>query len=150
MEEIKLEQEQAEQEQAQTKEQLKTYLEEVRQKQKEAREALMAGKGRLRLEKPFEYMEQEIEELVYDFTELTGMEYADAMDIDASASNAFRSTYKQNLALFAQAAAKQTPGLDMQDILERIGITDAVEGAQLAALFFNASTRAGQMRISKK
>lgn len=131
-------------------EQVKAQLEEIRRKQKESGEALREGKGRLRLEKPIKAMDEDIEELVYDFTELTGMEYADAMDIDPNSINTFRSTYKQNLALFAQAAAKQTPGVDMRDIMEQIGITDAVEGAQLAALFFNASTRAGRLRISRK
>ncbi len=132
------------------KDALKAQLDEIRQKQKESNEALMAGKGRLRLETPITAMDEEITELVYDFTELTGMEYVDAMDTDPNSINTFRSTYKQNLALFAQAAAKQTEGVDMRDIMEQIGVTDAVEGAQLAALFFNASTRAGRLRISKK
>ena len=38
----------------------------------------------------------------------------------------------------------------MRDILERIGMTDALEGIQLAMLFFNSATRAGRMRILKK
>ena len=50
----------------------------------------------------------------------------------------------------AKPGPKQTERLDMQDILSKIGVTDAVEATQLATLFFNASTRAGRLRISKK
>lgn len=125
-------------------------IETLRERRKEASQAMMAGKGVLHLEAPFEYADEEITDLEYDFTALTGMEYVDAMDMESNPNNVFRSTYKQNLALFSQAAAKCTPGVDMRDIMERIGITDAATGAMLASLFFNASTRAGQMRISKK
>lgn len=125
-------------------------IENIRERRKEASQAMVTGKGVLRLENPFEYADEEITELEYDFTILTGMEYVDAMDMESNPNNIFRATYKQNLALFAQAAAKCTRGLDMRDIMERIGITDAQTGAMLASLFFNASTRAGQMRISKK
>ena len=92
----------------------------------------------------------EITELVYDFTEMTGLEYAAAMDNDANAQQIYRITYRQGLALFATAAAKQTEGVDMRDIMEGIGLTDAVEGVQLATSFFAASTRAGRLRITKK
>ncbi|MBQ9407942.1 MAG: hypothetical protein IJU28_00930, partial [Clostridia bacterium] len=68
----------------------------------------------------------------------------------ANSSAYHRITYRQALSLFAKAAAKQTEGVDMEDIVSRIGVTDAVEGVQLATLFFTASTRAGRLRISKK
>lgn len=67
-----------------------------------------------------------------------------------NATGNYRITYRQALSLFAKAAAKQTDRLDMQDIVSQIGVTDAVEGVQLATLFFNASTRAGRLRISKR
>ena len=114
-----------------------------------ANEVMAEGKGRLRLETPIQSGDEEITELVYDFTALTGLEYADAMDSDANATQVFRITYRQGLALFAKAAAKQTNRLDMQDIISKIGMTDAQEGVQLAALFFNASARAARRRISK-
>lgn len=76
------------------------------------------------------------------------MEYTDAMDSDPNAGG-YRLTNRQALALFAKAAAKQTEGPDAKDIMEHIGITDAVEGTQLAMLFFSAAARAGRMRISK-
>ena len=72
------------------------------------------------------------------------------MDSDPNAQQIYRITYRQALALFAKAASKQTDKIDMRDIIERMGMTDAVEAVQLATLFFSASTRAGRMRISKK
>lgn len=125
-------------------------MEEVKARTKEAQEAMSQGKGRLRLEKPIQSGDEEITELIYDFTEMTGVEYTDAMDSDQNAVGNYRITYRQALALFAKAAAKQTERLDMQDILSKIGVTDAVEAVQLATLFFNASTRAGRLRISKR
>lgn len=119
-------------------------------KTKEVREIMKQGKGCLQLEKPILARDTEITELQYDFTEITGLEYVAAMDSDSNASQIYRITYRQALALFACAAAKQTDGLDMQDIVGRIGMSDALEGVQLATLFFSASTRAGQLRILKK
>lgn len=131
-------------------EKLKNLYDEIREKSKEAIEAMKEGKGRMKLETPIKAGDKEIEELVYDFTALTGIEYTNAMDSDPNARNLYKITYRQGLALFAAAAAKQTSGLDSIDIIERIGLTDAVEGVQLATSFFVASTRAGQLRISKK
>ena len=128
----------------------KKSLEEARRQIAEGQQAMAEGKGRLRLEKPIHAGDKEITELVYDFTILTGMEFADAMDSDQSARNAYKITSRQALALCAKAAAKQTELVDTRDIQEQIGMTDAVEGVQLATIFFNASTRAGQRRISKR
>ena len=139
-----------ENQQEKTIELLKERLQEYKIKSAEANEAIKEGKGRLRLETPITANDQEISELVYDFTDLTGMEYAAAMDSDPNAMQIFKITYRQGLALFATAAAKCTESVDMRDIIERIGMTDAVEGVQLATLFFSASTRAGRLRISKK
>lgn len=124
-------------------------LKEYKRKSAEAQEAIREGKGRLRLETPIMANDQEVSELVYDFTDLTGMEYTAAMDNDPNAMQIFKITYRQGLALFAAAAAKHTESVDSHDIMERIGMTDAVEGVQLATLFFSASTRAGRLRISK-
>lgn len=130
--------------------QLKQQIEERKAKSKIANEAMAEGKGRLALETPILSGDEEITELIYDFTELTGMEYADAMDSDPNAQQIYKITYRQGLALFARAAAKQTDRVDARDIVERIGMTDAVEAVQLATLFFSASTRAGRLRISKR
>jgi len=125
-------------------------VEEIRRRRKEATEAAKEGKGVLHLEVPIKSGDGEITDLSYDFTALTGMEYADAMDTDPFAARTDRASYRQSFALFAKAAAKQTPGLDMKDIMERMGGADAVEAAQLGSIFFLASARAGFLRISKK
>lgn len=131
------------------KEQLKARLEEMRERGKEADEAIRQGRGRMQLEKPIKAGGEELTELVYDFTELTGLDYTTAMDSDVNAQQLYRMSYRQGLALFAAAAAKQTKLADARDIVERIGVTDAVEGVYLATLFFTASARAGRLRISK-
>lgn len=128
----------------------KKTLEDIKKKSRESLEAMREGKGRLRLETPIKHGEKLVEELPYDFMGLTGVEYTLAMDSDPNARDAYRITYRQALALFAAAAAKHVECLDSRDIVEKIGITDAVEGAQLATSFFAASTRAGRLRISKK
>lgn len=129
---------------------LKQQQEEIRKRRKEAQEAMGEGKGILKLETPIKSGDQDITELAYDFNGITGLEYTEAMDTDAGASQIYRITYRQALALFAKAASKQAERLDMKDIVSRIGATDAVEAVQLATLFFTAATRAGQLRISKK
>ena len=129
---------------------IKQTLEEIRAKSKASMEAMKEGKGRLKLEAPFKHGDDMIEELVYDFMTLTGLDYTSAMDSDMNARDAYKITYRQGLALFAAAAAKHTERVDARDIIEKIGITDAVEGVQLATSFFVASTRAGRLRISKK
>ena len=124
-----------------------------RAKMDEANAAIGAGKGKLELETPIHAHDKEFTELIYDFTVLTGIEYTDAMDSDrnnGSNPSNFNLTKRQALALFAKAAAKQSEDLDMTDIMANIGMTDAVAGTEAASLFFEASRKAGRMRISKK
>ena len=128
----------------------KQELEERKKKRDEAIKAVGEGKGILTLETPIKAGEKEIAELTYDFTTLTGLEYTEAMDSDVNATQIYKITYRQALALFAKACAKYNEYLDARDIVERLGVTDAIEGVHLATLFFTASTRAGQMRISRK
>lgn len=136
---------------AEIREQLRKQAEEEREKLKSALEAMREGKGRLALETPILAGDKEITELVYDFTELTGMEYTEAMDASPNAGQSLSGlSYRQGLSLFAKAAAKQNEGLDMQDIVSRIGATDAAEAIELASIFFGSSIRAGRKRISKK
>ena len=125
-------------------------LKRLREEIERSNEIIKTGKGRLRLEKPITAHDKEITELIYDFTELTGMEYTEAMDSGMQSNNVYSITYRQALSLFAKAAAKQTEDVDMNDIISQLGVTDSLEGVQLATLFFNASTRAGRQRISKK
>lgn len=120
------------------------------EKIQEAKAAIKEGKGVLHLEKPILSGGEEIKELPYDFMELNGLELTDALDDSQASQQIYGITNRQALALFAAAAAKQTASLDKRDILERIGVTDAVEAIQLGMLFYRASSVAGQMRITKK
>lgn len=75
----------------------KEQIEERKAKNKEAQAAMSEGKGRLKLETPIRAGDEEIEELIYDFNELTGIEYTDAMDSDINAQQIYRITYRQAL-----------------------------------------------------
>lgn len=135
---------------AEIREKLKHEQEEMIRKANEAQKVIGQGKGRLELETPILAGDEEITELIYDFTVLTGMDYVSAMDSDMNAQQAFRITYRQALTLFAVSVEREMGKLDRHDILERMGMTDAIAASQLATIFFSASTRAGRMRISKK
>ena len=128
------------------KEEMKALIEEIER----SNEIIKTGAGRLKLEKPITARDKEVEELIYDFTDMTGLEYTEAMDGGKRSDNIYVITYRQALNLFAKAAAKKTEDLDEHDIVERLGMTDALEAVQLATLFFSASTRAGRRRILKK
>lgn len=106
------------------------------------------GRGKMELETPILVADEPVNVLHYDFTKLTGWEYADAMDSDPGGSNIFRISSKQGLLLFAAAAAKETKGIDARDIRERMGVADAIKAVQVATVFFVASTREGNKRIS--
>lgn len=108
------------------------------------------GHGKLRLCTPIRANGQDVTELVYDFTKLTGNDYVDAMDTDTKAVNLFRLSGRQALALFAAAAGKATPGIDATDIRERMNVQDTMKAVQLATVFFAASNRAGNNRISNE
>lgn len=108
------------------------------------------GKGTLSLETLIRAGGKDVTALNYDFTAITGREYADAMDKDTGPTNAFRITNKQGLYLFACAAGKATKGIDATDIAERIGVGDAIKATQIATVFFVASTQAGNKRISNE
>lgn len=98
-------------------------------------------KGTLKLSKPIRAASEDITELHYDFTILTGWDYVDAMDSDTAAKNMFKITSKQALSLFAVAAAKKTDNVDAKDIKERIGVVDAAKAVQLATVFLVTSTK---------
>ncbi len=136
---------------AEKRKQIEERRAEEQRRLKAAMEAMREGKGRLELEKPIIAGDKEIKELVYDFTELTGLDYTEAMDSGLGAGrNLSGLGYRQGLSLFAKAAAICNEGLDMQDIVSRIGATDAAEAVELASIFFSGSILAGRKRISKK
>ena len=85
---------------------------------------------------------KDIDALKYDFTKLTAWEYAEALDSDAAAKDAFKMTKKQGIALFAAAVAKEMPELDARDVKERLGIKDGVQAVNLATVFFVSAQRA--------
>ena len=99
-------------------------------------------KGTLKLSTPIRAKSQDVTELQYDFSKLTGWEYVEAMDADATARNVFKISNKQALCLFAAAAGKATPDVDATDIKERIGAVDALRAVQLATVFLITYTRA--------
>ena len=132
------------------REKLEEELKQRREILKEADEAIGQGKGILRLETTIRSSSRDVEELPYDFMALTGIEFTDALDSSPNSQNIYGITNRQALSLFAAAAAKQTDGLDRKDIVERMGVSDAIEAVQLATLFFRASSVAGRMRITKK
>ena len=108
--------------------------------------------GKLELAEPITYRDFEYTELEYNFGALKGIELAQALDFGSGRKDSFSLTDVQALNLFAAAAAKcqKGGGLDATDIRTMIGGMDAIKAIQLASLFFSASSRAGNQRISKK
>lgn len=101
----------------------------------------MISKGTLELAEPIRGGGKDLDRLHYDFSKLTGWEYAEAMDKDVGARNVFVVTKKQALSLFASAAAKGTPEVDAKDVIERIGLADAQRAVQVATVFLTTSAR---------
>lgn len=99
-------------------------------------------KGEMKLLAPIRGGGKDIDVLKYDFTKLTAWEYAEALDSDAAAKDAFKMTKKQGIALFAAAVAKEMPELDARDVKERLGIKDGVQAVNLATVFFVSAQRA--------
>ena len=99
-------------------------------------------KGEMKLLTPIRGGGKDIDALKYDFTKLTAWEYAEALDSDAAAKDAFKMTKKQGIALFAAAVAKEMPELDTRDVKERLGIKDGVQAVNLATVFFVSAQRA--------
>lgn len=111
--------------------------------------ARMVSKGEMRLAAPIRANGKDVTALQFDFTKLTGWEFAQALDRDETGrTNAFRLTQMQAIELFAAAAAKMTPDVDVEDIRHRMGIEDAIKAAQISASFFNFSSRAANTRIT--
>lgn len=111
--------------------------------------ARAVSKGKMQLVTPIRASGKDIDVLHFDFTKLTGWEFAQALDRDESGkNNAFRLSQTQAIELFAAAAAKMTPDIDTEDIRHRMGIEDAIKAAQISTSFFNFSSRAANARIT--
>lgn len=128
-------------EQPQVEEQPKGQPQEQAEKKSAPITLSMISKGTMELAVPIRARSKDISMLHYDFTRLTGWEYAEAMDSDPTARNVFIVTKKQAICLFAAAAAKVTPDVDAKDIKERIGLADAQRAVQVATLFLTTSAR---------
>jgi len=109
--------------------------------------AMKLKKGKLVLEKPIRAKSQDVTELSYDFTKLTGWDFAQALDSDSEAGSIFHLTNKQAFALFAAAAARATGEVDETDVKTQMGVADAVCAMRIASLFFAATVQAGNRRI---
>lgn len=116
------------------------------------RERLMKfASGKLRLAKPIRARGEDIEELEYDFSRLTGMDYVKAMDLDPRSLMSGGPSARQSIGLFAAAASKcMREQLDERDVRERIGIEDAIKAVQLSTIFFNIASQAGDRRITNE
>lgn len=111
--------------------------------------ALRMASGTLRLQQPIRARSTDIEELQYDMGRITGLEFVGAMDCDPGAYSSGRISAKQSLYLFALGVSKCMAGtLDARDVRERMGVQDAIKATQIASIFFNASNRAGDQRIT--
>lgn len=117
-------------------------------------------RGKLKLLTPFRAHGQDVTEIRYDFCDLNGMEMMDALDSVITVNNMFGISNKQAMALFAMTAEKCAPMVndggrltrlfDAKDVKSRIGAADSVKAMQLAKLFYNASSQAGNNNISKE
>ena len=105
-------------------------------------------KGTLKLMKPIRARSQDVTELQYDFCALTGEELMNVLDSDM-AGNMFAISNRQALALFAETAGSCNELVDSKDVIKRISGPDSVKAMQLAKLFYNASSQAGNKNISK-
>jgi len=101
-------------------------------------------RGTLKLTKAIRSRSEDVTELRYDFSKITGWEYVEAMDADRDATNILAMSSKQALCLFSVAAAHENDDLDARDIRERISAVDAMQATQLATLFTVTSARAAR------
>lgn len=103
------------------------------------------SKGVLTLATPIRARSKDVTELHYDFSKLTGWEYAEAMDSDGAARNVFVTTRKQAISLFAAAVAKATEDVDAVDVKTQLSLQDAQSASVIATLFLNkAAQEAGK------
>lgn len=107
------------------------------------------ARGTLILESPIKDGKNTVTEVHWDFLALTGTEYVNALDGAGNTANTFLISNTQAFHLFAAAAGKATDGIDVTDIIQRMGAQDAQMGAQVAMLFSKASFLVASKRISR-
>ncbi|MBR3740565.1 MAG: hypothetical protein IKN04_08905 [Clostridia bacterium] len=116
--------------------------------------------GTLKLMTPIRAHSEDVKEIKFDFCGLKGIEVMDALDSVMAVNNMFGISNKQAMALFAATAEKCAPMVedggkttrlyDAKDIKSRLAGADAIKAMQLAKLFYNASSQAGNSNISNK
>ena len=117
-------------------------------------------RGTLKLMNPIRAHSQDVTEIRFDFCGLNGMDMMDALDSVPTVNNMFGITNKQAMALFAATAEKCAPQVsdggittrlyDAKDVKSRMSAADAIKAMQLAKLFYNASSQAGNNNISRE
>ena len=121
--------------------------EEIQQKMKETRDRM--ARGTLVLDKPIRAGGEDVTELDYDFTRLTGLEYARAMS-DAGNTDIYKINAVQAFNLFCISAEKQNLSKKVAaiDIMRDMGAADAVKAVQVASLFFVLASRTAKNHSS--
>jgi len=121
--------------------------EEIQQKIKETRDRM--ARGTLALDKPIRAGGEDVTELDYDFTRLTGLEYARAMS-DAGNTDIYKINAVQAFNLFCISAEKQNMSKKVAaiDIMRDMGAADAVKAVQVASLFFVLASRTAKNHSS--
>jgi len=105
-------------------------------------------RGKIRLKKPIEDGERRIEEIEFDFSEITTDELTKALATGEKRPDLNDITEKQAINLFCAAAAKKTPGIFPNDIKEQLGLMDAMNAIKIAKSFFLATSRAGSFLLT--
>lgn len=104
--------------------------------------AIDLSKGALQLSQPIRARGVDVTELKYDFSKITGWEYAEVMDSDKDASGFSVFTRKQCLRIFALAVEKAMPEMmDRHDVMERIGLADSMTAINIGGFFIVASAK---------
>lgn len=114
------------------------------------------ARGKIKLMFPFRAHSQDVTEIEYDFCALTGIEMADALD-SVPMNNIFAISNGQALAMFAAAAEKCAPFIDIdgtktrlydaRDIKRSLKGVDFVEPMKISKAFYSASSRVGSSSI---
>ncbi len=106
--------------------------------------------GTMKLENPIRCKSEDVTELAYDFSKLSGWEYAEAMDGDPDARNVFRVTAKQAFNLFAKAVDKCMPDIDAVDVKRQLSLVDTVKAVQLGTLFLVTCSQVANSNTSNE
>lgn len=125
-----------------------TPEEKAKEAAKKLMEKLAKAEGVMPLTEPITGRDKTLTELRYDFSKISGWEYVEAMDMDKSATNAFKMTNKQALCLFAAAVSKVMDEVDATDVRTRLGMMDSRNAVSITVSFLAASAQVGKKNSS--